>query len=225
MGLNRELDYFISSPSFVPEAHQITRSLKLTACVRTTVKHSSTVCVCKRKLQTWCAYTTHACQNMTAGALFGLSGSSWNRLLEIWAYLKASLVHRLLPCGQTSAAKGNTSLPGRCCCGALFKEGQAAHLVKVALPLFGGKGSQGRRGEGMRDIPDPDVKVKIEKVPSTGDFSYYNYSTPFCNANPTTLLQMHSCLPRSFLPKRMQTSTKVPSRTWGNGWLIWAFPP
>ena len=42
----------------------------------------------------------------------------------------------------------------------------------------------------MRDIPDPDMKVKIEKVPSTGDCSYYNDSTPCCNANSATLLQM-----------------------------------
>ena len=124
---------------------------------------------------------------MTAGVLFGLSGSSWNRLLEIWAYSKTSLVHRLLPCGQTSAAKGNTSFAGKILLWSIIQGGSRSHYLCLA-----GKAHKVDVEEGMRDIPDPDVKVKIEKVRSTRDCSYYNCSrpTPVCNANPATLLEM-----------------------------------
>ena len=104
---------------------------------------------------------------------------------------------------------GMEHYPRRARHGALSKEGQAWSIIqggpgmehyprRARQPILSrshylclaGKAHKVDVEEGMRDIPDPDVKVKIEKVRSTGDFSYYNYSTPFCNANPTTLLQM-----------------------------------
>ena len=92
---------------------------------------------------------------------------------EVWAYLKANL-HRLLACGRTSAAKGNTSSPGRCCCEALSKKGPTCRSCQgLTIFCLAGKAHKVDVNEGLRDTPDPEVRVKTETVRFTGDVSHY----------------------------------------------------
>ena len=62
------------------------------------------------------------------------------------------------------SCRGDTSSPGRCCCGALSKEGRACPSCQGRITRLAGKAHKVGVDERLRDIPEPEVRVKLEKV-------------------------------------------------------------